>query len=48
MEETVNIPLLVMGAMRRRGCDTTACRRNCRLKGVGVEGRRKVHALIRT
>ena len=45
MEETVNIPLLTVRVTWRRRSETAACRRNCRLKGVGVERGRQIHLL---
>ena len=43
MEETVNIPLLTVRVTWRRRSETAACRRNCRLKGVGYERGRQIH-----
>ena len=48
MEETVNIPLLTYGAMRRRGSDSAADWRNSRLKGVDVDFGSKVRQESRT
>ena len=42
MEETVNIPLLTVRVTWRRRSETAACRRNCRLKGVGYERGRQI------
>ena len=48
MVETVNIPLLLTGAMRRRRSDTTAGRRKSPLKDKGVDEGSEVHLQSRS
>ncbi len=48
MDETVNIPLLLLLEKRGRRSETPADLRYSRLKGVEVDSGRQIHLEIRT